>query len=381
MLNYNSSSSQQFAGRNSRIKPRCPFCGLQIERPQELAVHRPGEMPVGSCSCGAVYAFDVTGHNLGAAFSEALVFGCNMDWDLAWNLLPEEDYLQALVENYDIESNYIIPAGSYEGRRIAGALYFIRLHHDIREATGPAVEKRIEQVRQVDPKPGSAHKGYTKKSFTRQDVERWIAEYRLETIIDVAGQDKRIMRDLQRLLYSVDELTRLRAASALGVTTKIIAARDPGAVSDLLQKIFTSVSGADYGCSNWGAIDAIGEIIANAPDLFAGYIPTLYQFIHDQELRPRVLRAIARIAIAKPDLIQKSLGYFAGFLQASDAETRGYAAWLAGKLLSSQAVPGTKEIKEALKQMTDDQNAVRIYQDGVIYQKTVSQLAAEALAP
>jgi hypothetical protein len=63
----------------------------------------PHEMPVGSCSCGAVYACDETGHNLGSAMIEALVFGCNMDWDLAWGLLPEEDYLEKLVENYDLE--------------------------------------------------------------------------------------------------------------------------------------------------------------------------------------------------------------------------------------------------------------------------------------
>ncbi|WP_027364438.1 DVU0298 family protein [Desulfotruncus alcoholivorax] len=378
-MHNNPSRGQQFAGRNSKVKPRCPFCGLPISRPQELEVHRPGEMPVGSCSCGAVYAYDATGHNLGAAFSEALVFGCNMDWDLAWNLLPEEDYLEALVENYDLESNYIIPAGSFEGRRISGALYFIRLHNDIREATGEAVQRRLDKVRQVVAKPEPVPGAYAKKSFTKKDVEKWVADYQLETIVEVAGRDKRILRDLQRLLYSADELTRHRAASALGRASRVVVEKDPGAVSDLLQKIFTSVAGADYGSSNWGAIDAIGEIIANSPDLFAGYIPTMYQFMNDRELRPRVLRSIARIAEAKPELIQKSLGYFTGFLQVAEPETRGYAAWLTGKLLTSKSAPGTKEAMEALKRITEDNNPVRIYQNGNAHEKTVGQLAAEAL--
>jgi len=82
-------------GSTSKKEPTrevtCPFCGKPIERPRELATHRPREMPVGSCTCGAVYAYDATGHNLGAAFVEALVFACNWDWDLAWGLLPEED--------------------------------------------------------------------------------------------------------------------------------------------------------------------------------------------------------------------------------------------------------------------------------------------------
>lgn len=342
-------------------------------------MHRPVEMPIGSCSCGAVYAYDATGHNLGAAFSEALVFACNMDWDLAWNLLPEEDYLEALVENYDLESNYIIPVGSFEGRRISGALYFIRLHNDIREATGEAVQRRVDKARQVEAKPEPVARGYTKKSFTKKDVEKWVADYQLETIIEIANRDKRILRDLQRLLYSVDELTRLKAASALGKASRVVVEKDPGAVSDLLQKIFTSVSGADYGSSNWGAIDAIGEIIGNSPELFAGYVPTLYQFMNDPELRPRVLWSMARIAEAKPDLIQKSLGYFTGFLQAAEPETRGYAAWLTGKLLTSKSVPGTKEAREALKRMTEDDNPVLIYQDGNTHVRTIGELATVAL--
>lgn len=381
MHSYNSSMGQRVAGRDSKVKPSCPFCGLPIDRPQEQEVYRPGEMPVGSCPCGAVYAYDVTGHNLGAAFSEALVFGCNLDWDLAWNLLPEEDYLEALVENYDIESNYIIPSGSFEGRRISGGLYFIRLHSEFREATGEAVQKRLDRTKQQEGKVESEPqpRGYAKKEFTKKDVETWVADCRFETIIEAAGRDKRILRDLQRLLYSVDELTRLRAADALGRATRVIAAKDPGAVANLLQKISTSVSGADYGASNWGAIDALGEIVSNAPDLFAGYIPTLYQFMNDQSLQPRVLRAITRIADARPDLIQKSLGYFTGFLQAAEPEARGYTAWLMGKLLKSTAMPGIKEAREALKRMTEDDNPIYIYEHGELHQKTVGQLAAEAL--
>ena len=50
-------------GREIATRPACPFCGHLVERPAE----KPGEMPVGSCTCGAVYAFDETGHSLGTA--------------------------------------------------------------------------------------------------------------------------------------------------------------------------------------------------------------------------------------------------------------------------------------------------------------------------
>ncbi|MBW2217590.1 MAG: hypothetical protein JRF34_10435 [Deltaproteobacteria bacterium] len=59
-----------FHGREPIKKPECPFCGsLLIERPTELTTRRPGDMPVGSCSCGAVYACDESGRNMGSALT------------------------------------------------------------------------------------------------------------------------------------------------------------------------------------------------------------------------------------------------------------------------------------------------------------------------
>jgi len=52
---------------------------MLIQRPDQVPSR---EMPLGTCSCGAVYACDVTGHNLGSAMIEALVHACTGDWDL-----------------------------------------------------------------------------------------------------------------------------------------------------------------------------------------------------------------------------------------------------------------------------------------------------------
>ncbi len=147
----------KFFGREPIKKPQCPFCGLLIECPKELSTRRTGEMPVGLCSCGAVYACDETGHNLGSAMIEALVFGCNMDWDLAWGLEPEEDYLQEIVENYDLTNHLIIPSGAYEGRRIAGALYFIRLHKDVQEVTSEGVRQRLAKAPPASSDSSAGH--------------------------------------------------------------------------------------------------------------------------------------------------------------------------------------------------------------------------------
>ncbi|WP_066634107.1 DVU0298 family protein [Desulfolucanica intricata] len=352
------------------VKPTCPFCGMLIERPKELDTRRPGEMPVGSCSCGAVYAFDITGHNLGAAYAEALVFGCNMDWDLAWDLLPEEDYLQAIIENYDMESNLIVSTGSYEGRRVTGALYFIKLHRDIQEFAQQGVQKKLEKAKTVTSDFVPPADLNTAKKYSKKEIEAMVSDYKVELLVDIARRDKRIIRDLQRLLYSGDELLRLRATEILGRVSAIIANRDPGAVAKLLQRLFSNFS--EPGTSGWGAIESIGEIIANSPDIYAGYISTLYQSMEDELLRPKVLKAITRIAEVRPELIKNRKYYFTPLLSDPNPEIRGYTALLLGYL-------GIAEAKSDLEKLCEDEEEIDIYENGEIVKKTVRQLAVEAL--
>jgi len=351
-------------------KPVCPFCGLPLDRPRETAARRPGDMPVGSCACGAVYAYDATGHNLGAAFIEALVFACNMDWDLAWGLLPEDDYLEALVEKYDYESNLIIPGGFYEGRKIPGALYFIRLHDDIREVTARGVRERLARSRPASAAPGRRSAATEKAAaLTKKEVEELVRAYRVEPLLAGAG-DKKLLRHLQRLLYSGDELLRRRAAEMLGRAAAAIAGRDPGSVSVLLQGLSTSVT--DSAASGWGAVDAIGEIISRTGTLFAGYVPVLYQYMEDGQLRARALAALAEIAAAGPALIQKPVYGFLSCLADDRAAVRGYAALLLGRLRAREAVEG-------LRRLCDDDGEVVVYHHGRLEKKTVGRLAREAL--
>ncbi|WP_258359904.1 DVU0298 family protein [Moorella sulfitireducens (nom. illeg.)] len=351
------------------FKPVCPFCGLLIARPGEHDVRRPKEMPVGTCSCGAVYACDLTGHNLGAAFIEALVSSCNMDWDLAWGLLPEEDYVEKLVENYDYETHLIIPGGVYEGRRISGALYFVKLHPDILEFTLQGGQKKPLRA-STAPSP-ALMASPDKRKFTKKDIETLVREYQVEALLEIAASDRRLIRDLQRLLYSGDELLRLRAADFLGKTAAVIAKKSPQTIANLLQRLLASVT--EPGSSGWGAIDAAGFIIACIPETFAGYIPSLYQLLAETTFKKRALHAIGRIARVKPDLIRPASLRFLKFLHDPDPEIRGYTAWILGNL-------GTTAARDMLAGLLEDGQPVTLYENGTLHKKTVGQLASEALA-
>jgi hypothetical protein len=358
----------RFSGRDVVARPTCPFCGISIDKPRELETQVATEMPVGRCSCGAAYACDVTGHNLGTALIDALVFACDGQWDLAWDLLPEEDYMEEQVNNYDLETHLVIPGGVYKGRRIGGTLYFVRLYRDIREVSEEGANRRNEQNIPVSERSTIKKRG--RKALSKKEVETLVQEYDLRPLLDLAKEDKRIIRDLQRLIYSADKLLRWRATDALGKVSGVIARYDPGTVSKLLQRLFSAST--DTAASSWGCLDAIGEIIGNSPDLFDGYVPRLYQFAGDRALLAEVLRALGKIGAVRPDLFRKTTDRFIPFLQDPNPEIRGYAAILLGN-------SGAQEAEDDLKRLQNDATVMEIYKNGVLEKWTVGKLASQAL--
>ncbi len=369
---------RKFLGREPVQRAKCPFCGLPVEKPKELPTRKPGEMPVGMCSCGAVYACDETGHNLGAALIEALLFGCDMDWDLAWGLAADEDYQQEIVENYDLNSHLVVPSGAYEGRKTSGALYFIRLHQEVQEVTADGARGRLNAAStgavsiDADPKGVAATQSKPKPNarMSKKGVEEKVRQYRLDPILLAARNDKRILRYLQRLIYSGDDLFRQRAAEFLGSACAVIGDRDPGIVSKLLQSLFYSL--IDTAAFPLGAFEAIGEIIGQRPDLFGGYTSQLYQFLGDENRRIDALKALGRISKTQGPFIRRHTLYFFAFLEDPDPSVRGYTVWLLGNLGAHEA---RKDIEKAL----GDSHEIAFYEDGEIKRMSVDDIAKGAL--
>ena len=358
---------RKFFGREPIQRAECPFCGLAVERPKELATRKPGEMPVGMCSCGAVYACDETGHNLGAALIEALLFGCNMDWDLAWGLVADEDYKQEVVENYDLTTHLVVSSGTYEGRK-TGALYFIRLHQEVQEVTAEGARKRLERT-PVNV-PATRKKQLPTKRMSKKEVEKKVKDYDIDPILVAARDDNKIIRYLQRLLYSGDNLLRHRAAEALGGACAVVGDTDPGIVSKLLQGLFYSLT--DTAAFPLGAFEAIGEIIAQRPDLYGGYTSQLYQFTGDVNRRIDALRALGTISKTQGPFIRKHTLYFFAFLEDPDPSVRGYTAWLMGNL-------GAHEAGKDIEKLLDEPHEIEIYETGNVRKMSVGRIAKEAL--
>ncbi len=83
---------------------QCPFCEKYLRAPIDIEI---GTLEVtgGICPCGAIYAMDSTGHNLGEIFMDALTFVCRGDIDRALSLNPE-DY-ESVELDYDPHANTV----------------------------------------------------------------------------------------------------------------------------------------------------------------------------------------------------------------------------------------------------------------------------------
>ena len=89
-------------------RPRCPFCGEPFGRPPEVDPKRKGDFYKWLCPCGAVGAYDATGHNLGDALMETIAFAYGDDWEKAVAMEVDEDYEIRYLDCYHPGDHRII---------------------------------------------------------------------------------------------------------------------------------------------------------------------------------------------------------------------------------------------------------------------------------
>lgn len=89
----------------ARTQPlQCPYCDNYLIAPVDIKM-KSLEISGGICKCGAVYAMDRSGHNLGEIFMDALAFACRGDIERAMSLDPG-DY-ESVDFDYNLQSNTI----------------------------------------------------------------------------------------------------------------------------------------------------------------------------------------------------------------------------------------------------------------------------------
>ncbi len=366
------------------LKAWCPFCGMDVARPRESAQRKMTEFPVGTCECGAVYVADATGHNIGSAMVECLVYACNDEWDLAWDLIPEEDYLTGRIEDYDEVTHQVVPKRNLEGRAVRGVLYFVRLHTEISEIVERFQQKQNQDDEKtstggVDPvtekqTPSPApitDSGGPKRRTSKREIKALVDKNAVDELTALCFEDKRTLRFLQRLLYQADPCRRYKTAWIMGQVCAQLSSREPGPVADLLHRLFEACS--DSAATPWGMVEAIGAIIALRPDIYGAFTRHLLNFMGDPSIQEAVLWGLGEIADRRPDLIRSTPFYSTfHFLGHDNPVVRGLMVRLLGRIQANEALMQIIGLQQ-------DDSEVTYFEEGDMTTTTVADLAYAAV--
>ena len=362
-----------------KVRPWCPFCGQEVGKPREPAQRKMDEFTTGTCQCGAVYTCDPTGFNVGAAMVEAIVHACDDNWDLAWELLPDEDYLTGRIDNYDEQTHQVYETKNVDGRKVSGVLYFVRLSRDIADLSNRLDQGKKNREAESLPLESadlpamepSRDPKRVKKRADKVAVRDLVSAGDIDGLVDLAFDDLKTMRFIQRLLYDPDEAARWRCAHVLGQVCRRLSTRKPGAVSDLLHRLFEAC--ADSAAAHWGLLESVGSIIAARPDIYGAFARHLLMYRGVPTTRIQVLWALGAIADKRPDIV-RATPFYSLFPYAAhpDPTTRGHAIRLFGRIRAT-------EVESEIEKLTNDQANLTVYEEGQPVQTTVAALATEAL--
>ena len=337
---------------NIIVRPWCPFCGQKVGRPSHAPVRKMTEFPVGRCQCGAVYSSEATGHNVGAAIVETLVYACNDNADFAWELMPEDDYLTGRIENYDEALHQVFDTGNMDGRAIRGVLYFVRLHTDIRDIAQRIKEKKAGLAGTpvaavppghspvIEPAPDAQR---IRKKADKKVIKELVEKEDIDALVALCFDDKKTLRLMQRLLYDPVEANRWRIAWIIGRVTARTSTREPGPVSELVHRLFEACS--DSAATPWGMVETVGSIISLRADIFGAFTRHLLNYLGDPSTQNQTLWALGEIAATRPDLIRDTPFYnLFHFLQHPKAQIRGQVARLMGRIKATEATMQLMEL-------------------------------------
>ncbi|HFC97384.1 MAG TPA: hypothetical protein ENJ40_02845 [Thermosulfurimonas dismutans] len=326
--------------------PRCPFCGQPVAPPRNLG-YQFADLDAGFCKCGAVYVSDVTGFNRGAAFAEALFLASGGRPELAWELLPEEDFREAVLEPYDQITHQLVPERHLEGRRVSGVLYFVKLSEDLKDLGEKGLEE-LRRIRQERKRPRAKP-----RKLRRPEAERLVAEKRFQELRDLCAVQPLNIRTLQKLLYHPDRDLRFRTIKYLGDIARDLAEELPEDIADLVKRLL--YASADSAASAWGALETVGEIIRALPQRFGLYVRNLMAFLPYPEFRPAALFALWRIAEAHPELLRREGPLrLLSLLHDQDPRVRGLT------LLILEALD-LKEVAGEIAPLSEDKACFEIY--------------------
>lgn len=214
----------------------------------------------------------------------------------------------------------------------------------------------------------------------KRDVEQLLRQSKLEEALDriCLIPPRRAVNPLFSLLYHHDPVLRWRAISALGRVVSRQAGSDMDAARVVMRRLMWNLNDESGGIG-WGSPEAMGEIMACSEPLsleygnmLISYLDPRGNFLEHELLQQGVLWGLGRLFHARPGQNADCAELLIPFLTSPDPACRGLAAWAIAPL-------GSKAARKPLSALTGDTAALHVYMETSLVERTVGDLAREAL--
>lgn len=190
---------------------------------------------------------------------------------------------------------------------------------------------------------------------------------------------RRVVNPLFSFFYHTDELVKWRAITAMGVVVARLAHEDFESARIIMRRLMWNLNDESGGIG-WGSPEAMGEIMARHDRLakeyaciLVSYINEAGNFLEHEMLQRGVLWGLGRLAHARSELVRDAAAYLPLFMRSKDAVHRGLSAWVAGAIPSEMT-------ESLLKHLVTDEARINIFINMNLEERTVGQLAVEALS-
>ena len=197
-----------------------------------------------------------------------------------------------------------------------------------------------------------------------------------------AWPPKQVTGPLFGFLLDREEVVRWRAVEAFGLTAARLADESMEQARVLMRSCMWHLN-EESGNLGWGIPESMAASMVRHEGLAREYHRILCSYIFDDPacdgnyldhalLRRGVHWGLARLAQARPALVETARPFLVRALAEEDPGCRGLAAWTLGILGAREALPG-------LRELTADAASFPLFRDGELASATVGALAAEAV--
>jgi len=236
---------------------------------------------------------------------------------------------------------------------------------------GP-MEDKLNTAAANSPRPGGRQlKTRVRDILTSMDIKQ---------ALDALDQmpPRRVINPLFSILYQGDDRLRWTAVTAMGRVVARLADEDREAARVIMRRLMWNLNDESGGIG-WGSPEAMGEILACHEGLAQEYAPILLSYAREdgnylelEMLQRGLLWGIARLAQARPRLVQGAVLHLIPYLESQDPAVRGMAAHIMGLL-------GVREARGDLQSLTEDEAEFQTWADCRIVHRRVNHMAKEAL--